>query len=160
MEHPFNPVFDAESKILILGTFPSVKSREYGFFYGHPYNRFWKLLSKLTNSEKVPKLIPEKIQFLIKNRIALWDTIKSCDIEGSKDSSVRNIIPNDLHHILDNSKIEKIYANGSKAFEIYMKYCYPETNKNIIKLPSTSPANAMYSFEKLLVAWKKNIIGI
>lgn len=160
MEHPFNPVFDAESKILILGTFPSVKSREYGFFYGHPYNRFWKLLSKLTNSEKVPKLIPEKIQFLIRNRIALWDTIKSCDIEGSKDSSVRNIIPNDLHYILDNSKIEKIYANGSKAFEIYMKYCYPETNKNIIKLPSTSPANAMYSFEKLLVAWKKNIIGI
>jgi len=155
MHHPFKPVYDKNSIILILGTFPSPKSRENGFFYGHPRNRFWKLLTYLTNSPKIPESINEKIQFLIKNKIAIWDTIESCDIKGSSDAKITNIIPADLNLILNDSKIEKIYANGTKAYETYMKYCYSSTHKEIVKLPSTSPANATYSFEKLLSEWKK-----
>lgn len=154
MKHPFNPVFDKNSEILILGTFPSEKSREYGFFYGHPQNRFWKIIVLLTKSNKIPQTIYEKKQILLKNRIAIWDTIQSCDIKGSSDISITNIIPNDLSKILEYANIKQIYANGSKAYQIYMKFCYQNTGKNILKLPSTSPANASYSLQKLYNAWK------
>ena len=155
MIHPFDPVFDKDSLILILGTFPSEKSREYGFFYGHPQNRFWKLLTLLTNFKKIPESIDEKREILIRNRIALWDVIQSCEIKGSSDASITNVIPNDLSKILNFSKIERIYANGTKAYQLYMKYCYPNIGKEIIKLPSTSPANASYSLEKLKNEWEK-----
>lgn len=154
MMHPFKPVFDKNSSILILGTFPSKKSREYGFFYGHPRNRFWKLIAHFTNIKKIPESVEEKKEILLKNKIALWDIVKSCDITGSSDTSIINVIPNDLLKILSVSKIQQIYANGTKAYQIYMKYAYPIIKKEIIKLPSTSPANAAYSFENLISKWK------
>lgn len=159
MLHPFSPVFDSYSSILILGTFPSVKSREYGFFYGHPQNRFWKLMTVLTKSLEIPKSIDEKKELLIKNKIAIWDAIYSCDIEGSKDVSIKNVIPNDLSIILESADIKQIYANGRVAYEIYMKYCYHNIKRKIIKLPSSSPANASYNFEKLKSVWEQIIIA-
>lgn len=157
MNHPFEPIYNEQSKILILGTFPSPKSREEGFFYGHPRNRFWKLLTELTHFASIPKSISEKIDFLLKHQIAIWDTIQSCEVQGASDAHITNIIPADLSMILDNSKIEKIFANGTKAFEVYMKYCFPKTKREIIKLPSTSPANASYSFNRLVSIWSSFI---
>jgi hypoxanthine-DNA glycosylase len=153
INHTFAPVYNENSKILILGTFPSVKSRENNFYYGHPQNRFWKIIAALTQSE-LPVTIEEKKQLLLKNRIAIWDVIQSCSITGSGDASIRDVVPNDLSGILENTKIEKIYANGNKAYELYMKYSYRQTGMDIEKLPSTSPANAAYSLEKLLEKWK------
>ena len=157
IEHTFQPVFDNRSAILILGSLPSVKSRENQFYYGHPQNRFWKLLAGLYQSE-IPETIEEKKAFLYKNHIALWDVIAKCDIIGSSDSSIKNVLPNDMSIILDNAPIKRIYANGGKAYELYMKYCYPECKREIIKLPSTSPANAAFSMERLVLSWSK-IIG-
>lgn len=149
VEHTFGPVYDLESRILILGSFPSVKSREISFYYGHPQNRFWKLLSLLYNEE-----IIDKKSFLLKHHIALFDVIESCDIIGSSDSSIRNVKPNDLSIILNNSKVDTIYLNGSKAYELYRKYCADKYDIEAIKLPSTSPANAAYSIEKLYNEWR------
>lgn len=150
--HPFNPIYDSQSRILILGTFPSVKSRENDFYYGHPQNRFWKVLSAVFNS-KLPRTIVEKKNFLLQNRIALWDVISSCNITGSSDSSITNAIPNDLTIILLNTSIKKIYCNGTKAFELYQKYIFPKTKIPAIKLPSTSPANASWTIDKLIEEW-------
>ena len=150
--HTIAPVFDERSRVLILGSFPSVKSREAKFFYGHPQNRFWKTLAAVTKSE-CPVTIEEKKRFLLGNRIAVWDVIKSCDIEGSSDSSIRNVVPNDFTEILNTAKIEKIYANGSASYDLYRKYCEKTTNREITKLPSTSPANARYSLERLIEEW-------
>ena len=149
VEHAFGPVYDSESRILILGSFPSVKSREISFYYGHPQNRFWKLLSLLFNEE-----IKDKKTFLLKHHIALFDVIESCDIIGSSDTSIRNVKPNDLSLIINNSKIETVYLNGSKAYELYKKYCADKYDIDAIKLPSTSPANAAYSIEKLYNEWR------
>ncbi len=160
MLHPFEPVFDKHSLILILATFPSEKSRKYGFFYGHPQNRFWKLLALLTKSEKIPESIEEKKTLLLKNGIALWDVIYSCDIKGSSDASITNVVPNDLSKILECANIQRIYANGEKAYRIYMKYCYKNIGKDIIKLPSTSPANASYNFARLRDEWEKKVNAI
>ena len=157
MIHPFEAVFDRYSSMLILGTFPSEKSRKYGFFYGHPQNRFWKLIALLTKSKKIPELMEEKIEILLKNNIALWDVIHSCDIKGSSDASITNVVPNDLSKILKCSNIQQIYANGEKAYRIYMKYCYKNIGKDIIKLPSTSPANASYSLAKLKDEWEEKM---
>ena len=157
MIHPFEAVFDRYSSMLILGTFPSEKSRKYGFFYGHPQNRFWKLIALLTKSKKIPELIEEKIEILLKNHIALWDVIHSCDIKGSSDASITNVVPNDLSKISKCSNIQQIYANGEKAYRIYMKYCYKNIGKDIIKLPSTSPANASYSLAKLKDEWEEKM---
>lgn len=154
IEHIFQPVFDDQSKILILGSLPSVKSRENQFYYGHPQNRFWKLIASLYQSE-IPGTIDEKKAYLHKYHIALWDVIARCDIIGSSDSSIKNVLPNDMSVILDNAPIERIYANGGKAYELYMKYCYSECKREIIKLPSTSPANAAFSMERLVMAWNK-----
>ncbi|MGN1405945.1 MAG: DNA-deoxyinosine glycosylase [Erysipelotrichaceae bacterium] len=149
VNHTFGPVFNEESRILILGSFPSVKSREINFYYGHPRNRFWPLMSILFNEE-----IIDKKEFLLRHHIALFDVIESCDIDGSSDSSIRNVKPNDLSKILYSSKIETIFLNGSKSCELYKKYCKDKYNIEYIKLPSTSPANATYSIDKLLKEWQ------
>lgn len=150
--HEFEPVYNKHSKILILGTFPSVKSREFNFYYGHPQNRFWKVLAQVLQ-ENIPNTIEEKKEFLLKNHIALWDVVQSCTITGSSDNSIRDVIPCNLNKILDTSNISHIYGNGAKACELYEKYILTTTKKEIVKLPSTSPANASFNLEKLVAAW-------
>lgn len=160
IEHPIKPIFDENSKILILGSFPSVKSREEGFFYGHPQNRFWKVTSAVFEDD-TPHTIEEKKSFLLRNRIAVWDVIGSCDIEGSSDSSIKNVIANDLSVILDKADIRQIYINGQTAYKYYRKYSEKVIGRSAICLPSTSPANAAWSVERLTDAWsciKKDII--
>ncbi len=160
--HPFPPLYNAESRILILGSFPSVKSREQQFFYGHPQNRFWKLMALLYcgPDAKPPQTIEEKRALILKNHLALYDTIYSCEIVGSSDSSIRNAVPTDLSPILSGSPIEKILCNGTKSFELYQKYQYPRTGIPAVRLPSTSPANAAWSMEKLKEAWSRHCITI
>ena len=150
--HNIEPVYDKNSKILILGSFPSVKSREMRFFYGHPQNRFWKITSAIFN-EETPVTIKDKKAFLLRNNIALWDVIESCDITGSADSSIRNIKVNDINRILKKSKIEKIFVNGKTAEKLYKKYLEEKTGIKAIVLPSSSPANAAYSLDRLIKEW-------
>ena len=154
VQHEIPPLYDGHSKILILGSFPSVKSRENGFYYGHPQNRFWKVIAALFE-EPVPGKIPEKKDLLLKHHIALWDVIAECDIAGSSDSSIKNVVPAELSVILDHAPIRTIYANGAKAYDLYQKYTYPVTGRDIRKLPSTSPANAAFQMERLLGAWQE-----
>ena len=156
MIHTFEPVYDKKSKILILGTFPSVKSRASGFYYQHPQNRFWKVISALAG-RSTPGTIEEQKTMLLENHIAVWDVIYSCDINGSSDSSIKNVVPNDIRSLLNNSDIATIYANGGKADELYNRYCFESTKKAIVKLPSTSPANASYSLAKLVAHWGQEI---
>ena len=151
--HPIPPVYDEKSKILILGSFPSVRSREEGFFYGHPQNRFWKVVAEVFG-ENVPNTIDEKRSFLLRNRIAVWDVIKSCDISGSSDSSIRNVTANDLGEILSVADIRSICVNGKTALKYYRKYTEPIIGRAAICLPSTSPANAAWNLERLVEAWK------
>ena len=138
VKHEFDPIFDKNSEILILGTLPSVKSREQNFYYGHPQNRFWKVIAALFE-EPVPERIPEKKELLLKHHIALWDVITECDIAGSSDNSIKNVVPAELPVIHD----------------LYKKYTYPVTGRDIRKLPSTSPANAAFQMERLLGAWQE-----
>lgn len=154
--HEIDPVFNRESKILILGSFPSVKSREAGFFYHHPQNRFWKVLSQIYHRE-LPITIAEKRLFLLTNQIAVWDVIASCEIDGSSDSSIKNVIANDLSHILSVADIQQIYTNGGTAYKLYQKYCKPDTGIDAIKLPSTSPANAAFSLDRLVKIWDEQL---
>jgi len=158
VEHTFGPIYDKNSKILILGGFPSVKSREMQFYYGHPQNRFWRVLAFILNTD-VPNTIEEKKQLLRKNYIAVWDVIASCSISGSSDTSIKDVIVNDFTDILQNSKIEKIFVNGTKAYELYCKYAESKTGMKAVKLPSTSPANAAWSFEKLCEEWREQLQG-
>ena len=155
--HPFPPLYDEKSRILILGSLPSVKSREQLFFYGHPQNRFWKVIAALTD-ENVPMTIDEKKQLLHKHHIALWDTIYSCDIVGSSDSSIKNVVPTDIEPIINNSKITKIFCNGNTSGKYYKKYQQNNIGIEAVVLPSTSPANAAFSLEKLLEVWQKLIV--
>lgn len=152
VEHPFDPVWDCESKILILGSFPSVKSREQMFFYGHPRNRFWMVISTLLGIE-TPVTTEEKRAMLLNNRIALWDVISSCDIYGSSDSSIKNAVPNDIGFIIKNSKIKRIFTNGATADKLYKKYILTATGIEAVRLPSTSPANAAKSVDELVKEW-------
>ena len=152
--HTFPPVYDEHSRILILGSFPSVKSREEGFYYGHPRNRFWPLLAALTG-EAVPATVPEKQALLLRRGIALWDVAESCCIIGSRDNSIREITPVPIRELLEVSPIEAIFANGSTAWALYMEYLYPVTQMEAVKLPSTSPANAAVSSSRLQAAWEK-----
>ena len=151
--HPIPPVFDKDSGILILGSFPSVKSRETGFFYGHPQNRFWKVVSEVYN-EELPVTVPEKRAFLLRCHIAVWDVIHSCEITGSSDASIKNAVPNDLDIILNSADIKAIYVNGKTAEKYYRKYTEALTGRPAVCLPSTSPANAAWSLERLTEAWK------
>lgn len=152
VEHPILPLYNRDSKVLVLGSFPSVKSREAMFFYHHPQNRFWKVISGVFG-EPLPVTIPEKRDLLLRNQIAVWDVIQSCEITGSSDSSIRNVVANDLSEILNASPIRQIIANGNTSYRLYMKYIFPQTGRDILKLPSTSPANAACTYEKLLEAW-------
>ena len=152
VEHPIEPVYDDRSQILILGSFPSVKSRQQEFFYGHPQNRFWKVVSGVLGCG-VPITIEEKKEMLHEHHIALWDVIASCDIVGSSDSSIKNVVSNDFSEILEKADIKNIYANGGKAYELYRRYTMDKTGRSIIKLPSTSPANAAWNIERLTNAW-------
>ena len=152
VEHMIDPVYDKNSKILILGSFPSVKSRQQVFFYGHPQNRFWKVIAGVMGCS-VPESIDEKKEMLLSHYVAVWDVIESCDIVGSSDSSIKDVKVNDFNRILDSADISKIYANGGKAYELYMKYAIEKTGRDIIKLPSTSPANAAWNLERLIDAW-------
>lgn len=153
ISHTFEPVYDSRSRILILGTFPSVKSREQNFYYGHPQNRFWRLMSALFQ-EPVPASVPQKKELLLTHGAAVWDVIASCEITGSSDTSIRNVIPNDLERLLTEAPIRKIFANGAKAAELYLRYCFPKTGRSCVKLPSTSPANAAWSLERLKTEWE------
>lgn len=140
VNHELEPIFESNSKVLILGSIPSIKSREMGFYYAHSKNRFWSTLENVYQ-EKIGTTKDEKIIFLKKHHIALFDVLKSCDISSSSDNSIKNPIPNDLTFILNHSKIEAIFTTGKKAYQLYQKYCYPKTKKEAIYLPSTSPAN-------------------
>ena len=153
INHPIEPVYNKNSKILILGSFPSVKSRENMFYYAHPQNRFWKVLSAVFDTP-LPLTIEDKRNFLLSSQIALWDVISSCEITGSSDSSIKNAIPNDLTQILNYANIEKIFVNGKTAEKYYNKYIRKTINREAICLPSTSPANAIYSLDKLIEHWK------
>ncbi len=150
--HPIEPTYDEHSRILILGSFPSVKSREMMYFYGHPQNRFWKVVAALFQ-EEVPMSVEERRAFLLRNRIAAWDSIHQCTIVGSSDSSIKDVVPNDLSPILNTAKIEMICCNGKKSWEMYHKYIEPATGRAAVTLPSTSPANAAWSLDKLIEAW-------
>ena len=150
--HPIEPVFDERSRVLILGSFPSVRSRAEMFFYGHPQNRFWKVISSIFG-EPIPETVEQKRQLLIENRIALWDVIASCEITGSADSSIKNVVPNDLSRILNTAGIERIYVNGKTAQRYYDRYLKNAVQMNAVCLPSTSPANAAWSLDRLVDAW-------
>lgn len=149
VQHPLNPIYDGNSKVLILGTIPSIKSREANFYYAHPKNRFWNTLSKIYN-EEIGESNEERTTFLLKHHIALFDVLKSCDIESSSDSSIKNPIPNDFTDILNNSQIKKIFTTGKTAYKLYQKLCYPKTNIEAICLPSPSPVNCPKGIEEKL----------
>ncbi len=152
IEHPFGPLFGPESRTLILGSFPSVRSREQQFFYGHPQNRFWRVIAAVFERE-VPESIPQKKELILSCGLALWDSIASCAVTGSSDASIRDVRANDLGIILDHCPIGRIYCNGRKSFEMYEKYIFPATGREAVCLPSTSPANAQWALEMLTSAW-------
>lgn len=149
--HPFSPVWDSESRVLILGSFPSVRSREEGFYYGHPRNRFWPMLERIYGVTL--DSIEARKSFLLEHRIALWDSIAECDIEGSGDSTIRNVRANDIAALVSASSVRRILANGTSACNVYMKYVYPDTGLGAVRLPSTSPANAAWRLEDLIRVW-------
>ncbi len=151
--HPFPPFFREDSRILILGSFPSVRSREEGFFYGHPNNRFWKVIAGVFE-EDAPNTIPEKEALLIRHRIALWDVVFQCDIHASSDASIRNVVPADLSAILEHARILRIFCNGRTSEKLFRKYQEEKCGQQAFMLPSTSPANAAWSLERLIGTWR------
>lgn len=152
--HAFAPVFDCESRVLVLGTMPSPKSRELGFYYSHPRNRFWPVMAKLL-CEKIPETAEEKQNFCLRNKIALWDVLKECDIEGASDSSIKNAVPNDISIILNSADIKAVFTTGATAAKLYKKFIEPENGISVIALPSTSPANAKMSLDALAEEYRK-----
>lgn len=152
--HPLEPLYREDSKLLILGSFPSVKTREYGFFYGHPLNRFWPLMAALFQ-ETISTQIKDRRDFLILHKIAVYDSIYQCDIVGSSDASIKNVIPTDLQPIFDTADIRQVFCNGAASYHFYQKYHAEKSGIPGIKLPSTSPANARYRLEDLVNEWKK-----
>jgi len=155
-QHSIPPIYNEKSKVLILGSFPSVKSREVQFYYGHSQNRFWRVLAEVIGCD-IPSTIAEKEAMLLKNNIALWNVIASCDIDGSDDSSIRNVAPNDLRIIFETAEIKQIFTNGGTADKLYRKHCLPQIGIPATRLPSTSPANAGSNLDRLIKAWQ--IIG-
>lgn len=156
--HPIHPLYNEKSEILILGSFPSVKSREEGFFYGHPRNRFWSVMAQICDAP-VPSSVEEKTNLILDHHFALWDVIHSCEISGSADSTIKNVVPNDLSIILENAQIKKIFVNGKKAYSLYKKYMEKQIGISAVCLPSTSPANAGWSDDRLFEYWK-NEMGV
>ncbi len=151
--HEIDPVYYKSSSVLIIGSFPSVKSREAGFFYAHPQNRFWRVISAVTGCD-TPNSTADKKGLLLENHIAVWDVIRSCDIAGSADSSIKNVTPNDIGAVVRASQISRIFCNGAAAYDLYIKYCLDAVGIIPQKLPSTSPANARFSLNALIDAWK------
>lgn len=149
VNHNLEPFYDKNSEILILGSIPSVKSRELGFYYMHPQNRFWRILEKVYE-EPLPVTIEEKKEFLKKYKIALWDVLSSCTIDASSDASIKNIKVNNIKKLIKETNVKRIYTTGKKAYDIYQKEVFPKTKIEAIYLPSSSPANATYSLEKLI----------
>lgn len=154
MEHTIPPFYDQESKILILGSFPSVKSRQANFYYAHPQNRFYKVISAIYE-QACPHTICEKKALLSRHHLALFDVIQSCKIKGSSDASIKEVIANDLRPLLNNSQIQIIITNGKKAHQLYQKYIFPVIHIQDVNLPSTSPANATFSLDRLVENWKQ-----
>lgn len=153
LHHTIEPIYDEHSEILLLGSFPSVKSRAATFYYAHPQNRFWQVIAALTH-EPLPHSILEKKALLLRNHLALWDVIASCEITASSDSSIRHVTPNDLTPILTHTNLRAIFCNGSAAWQLYQKYLLPQTGIPAGKLPSTSPANAAWRLPQLIDAWQ------
>lgn len=151
--HTIPPLYDSHSRVLLLGSIPSPKSREIGFFYGHPQNRFWRVLAAVLG-EEVPQTIEEKRTMCLKHHVALWDTIARCDIAGASDTSIRNAEPNDIGKLVRESEITRIFATGGKSAELYRKLIEPTLHIPITQLPSTSPANAAWSLERLIEAYR------
>lgn len=151
--HSIEPVFDAESRVLILGTMPSPKSREVQFYYGHPQNRFWRVLAAVLG-EEVPQSVPEKKAMLLRHRIALWDVLAECEITGASDSSIRNPVANDLSVILDHAPVQAVFTTGATAWKLYTRLQKPHTGIEAVRLPSTSPANCVVKMEALTEAYK------
>ena len=150
--HPFPPLYDENARVLILGSFPSVKSREQMFFYGHPQNRFWRVLAAVLGCE-TPQSIPEKRAMLLSHSIALWDSIARCEIEGSSDASITGVVPNDLSPIFAAADIRQVFCNGQKSHEMYRRWLEPVYGRTAVCLPSTSPANTAWSLERLTAVW-------
>lgn len=151
--HSIEPVFDAESRVLILGTMPSPKSREVQFYYGHPQNRFWRVLAAVLG-EEVPQSVPEKKAMLLRHRIALWDVLAECEITGASDSSIRNPVANDLSVILAHAPVQAVFTTGATAWKLYTRLQKPHTGIEAVRLPSTSPANCAVKMEALTEAYK------
>ena len=151
--HSIEPVFDTESRVLILGTMPSPKSREVQFYYGHPQNRFWRVLAAVLG-EEVPQSVPEKKTMLLRHRIALWDVLAECEITGASDSSIRNPVANDLSVILDHAPVQAVFTTGATAWKLYTRLQKPHTGIEAVRLPSTSPANCAVKIEALTEAYK------
>lgn len=150
--HEIEPVYDGKSRVLILGSFPSVKSREGRFFYHHPQNRFWKVTAAVLGCP-TPETVEQKKEMLLSGHLAVWDVIASCTITGSSDSSIRGVVPNDIKRILNAADIRQIFCNGTASWQLYRKYLEPWTHRTAVKLPSTSPANAAWSLERLVGEW-------
>lgn len=157
--HPIEPLYNENSRVLILGSFPSVKSRESGFFYGHPQNRFWRVMARICGTD-TPESIDEKKRLILDNGFALWDVIHSCEIEGSADSTIKNVVPNNLGIILENADIKAIFVNGKKAEALYKKYIEKDIGIKATVLPSTSPANAAWSEDRLFEYWQNEMNNI
>ena len=151
--HNIPPLFDKNSRVLLLGSMPSPKSRETRFFYGHPQNRFWRVLAAVFRTP-LPQTIDETRALCLRHHVALWDTIAQCDIKGASDSSIKNVIPNDINSLLKQTNITRIFATGGKSAALYRKWIEPQTHMPIIQLPSTSPANAAWSLERLIEAYR------
>ncbi len=156
IEHGIPPVYGPGCRVLVLGSFPSVKSREAAFFYGHPQNRFWKMLGAVYGCAP-PETVEQKKAFLLAHGIALWDVIARCRITGSSDASIRDAAPNDLSLVLNACPIERILANGATAAALYERFCLPQTGIPAIRLPSTSPANASFNLQRLVESWKPQL---
>lgn len=157
--HNIPPVYDKNSKVLILGSFPSVKSREVQFFYGHPQNRFWKVLSAVLGCE-CPVTTEEKKAMLLSHNIAVWDVIGSCEITGSSDASIRSVVPNDIAALVAKTSVTAIFANGATSYNMYKRYCRDAVGMEAVRLPSTSPANASYSLERLTAEWSSQLLSV
>ncbi|MBR2522790.1 MAG: DNA-deoxyinosine glycosylase [Coriobacteriales bacterium] len=153
VEHPLQPKFDSNSRVLILGTMPSPKSREIGFYYGHPQNRFWRILAELFD-EPLPSNNKERTDFVLVHRIALWDVLASCEIEGASDSSIRNAVPNDLARVLEHAPVRAIFTTGGKAKELFDRHLRESAAMDAIALPSTSAANARMRLPQLVDAYR------
>ena len=155
--HPWGPIVAPDSEVLILGSFPSVKSREISFFYGHPQNRFWPMMARIFE-EPVPTTIAEKTDLMLRHRIALWDTIGECDIVGSSDASVRNARPVDIRRVTETARIQRVLCNGALSGRLYAKHLQPILDLEAVVMPSTSPANAAWQMDRLAAAWAAQLL--